>query len=178
MQLQHFNTSQTEWVIALFTRVFTDSEGEAEGLLLGQLVSDLIATTAPEDLIGCVAVDENKVLGTIFFSRFQLPTLMSAFLLSPVAIATEQQGQGLGQRLIQFGLAHLKEMGAEVAITYGDPNFYSKVGFHHISEAIIQAPVPLSHPEGWLAQSLTGRPIRHHIGATQCAKALQNPQYW
>ena len=34
-----------------------------------------------------------------------------------------------GQQLINFGLAHLKEIGVELVFTYGDMNFYSKVGF-------------------------------------------------
>jgi predicted N-acetyltransferase YhbS len=42
-------------------------------------------------------------------------------------------------------------------MTYGDPSYYAKVGFMPISEADAQAPFPLSHPEGWLAQSLTER---------------------
>jgi len=46
-----------------------------------------------------------------------------------------------------------------VVITYGDPSFYSKVGFEPLSEKIIKAPVTLSMPDGWLAQSLTEDPV-------------------
>jgi len=54
---------------------------------------------------------------------------VNAFLLGPVAIHTSYQGKGIGQKLINFGLNTLKENGVELAFTYGDPNFYSKVGF-------------------------------------------------
>jgi predicted N-acetyltransferase YhbS len=62
--------------------------------------------------------------------------------------------------LIQFGLETLSKDGVELAITYGDPNFYSKVGFQSVTEAVVPAPIPLQHPEGWLAQSLNGNEIK------------------
>ena len=90
----------------LFTKVFSASENESEGQLIGNLVSDLIATTDPEDLIGFVATSNDCIVGCIFFSRFVMPSDKVAFILSPVAIATSEQGTGIGQQLINYGLSH------------------------------------------------------------------------
>ncbi len=63
-------------------------------------------------------------------------------------------------------------------MTYGDIRFYSKVGFTAINEERIQAPLTLSYPEGWLAQSLTGKAITPISGKPTCLEAIANPIYW
>ena len=65
-----------------------------------------------------------------------------------------------------------------LALTYGDPNYYSKTGFNHIGETIVKAPLELSQPEGWLAQSLDGKPIETVQGSNKCVEALSDQKYW
>lgn len=178
MKFELFNKSQSQEVITLFIDVFTNSEGETEGKVIGELVNNLITTTRNEDLIGFVAQYNNQVCGSIFFSSLKLGDKTTAFILSPVAIATSEQGKGLGKKLIGFGLDYLKSKGIDFVFTYGDPKFYSKVGFQQISETIVKAPLNLSHPEGWLAKSLNERSIEQIHGQTECVEALNNQQYW
>lgn len=142
------------------------------------MVSDLITTTESQDLIGCVATSNNRTVGCIFFSRFIIPSYEVAFILSPVVISADVQGTGVGQQLINYGLNHLKSLNVNLAVTYGDPNFYSKTGFNKISESVVKAPFKLSQPEGWLAQSLDGNPIKAMQGATKCVEALSDQKYW
>lgn len=178
MKLSLFNSSYAQEAIELFTKVFSASENESEGQIIGNLVSDLIATTGSEDLIGFVATSNDRIVGCIFFSRFFMPSEKVAFILSPVAIATSEQGTGIGQRLINYGLQHLKSMEVSLAFTYGDPRYYSKSGFNHISESIVKAPFELSQPEGWLAQSLNGNSIKAMHGSNRCVEALSDQKYW
>jgi putative acetyltransferase len=178
MKLSLYNSSYTEEVIELFTKVFSESENELEGQVIGNLVSDLIATTESEDLIGFVATSNERIVGCILFSRFIVPSDEVAFILSPVAIATSEQGTGIGQQLTNYGLNHLKSLKVNLAFTYGDPRFYSKVGFSQISESVVKAPYELSQPEGWLAQSLDGSPIKAIQGSSKCVEALSDQKYW
>jgi putative acetyltransferase len=178
MELSLFNSSQAQEVIELFTEVFSASENESEGQIIGSLVSDLIATTEPEDLIGCVAVSNNRIVGCIFYSRFVVPNDEVAFMLSPVAISTSVQATGIGQQLINYGCNHLKSLNVDLAFTYGDPNYYSKTGFNQISEDVVRAPFELSQPEGWLAQSLDGNSIKAMQGETKCVEAFSDQKYW
>ena len=129
MKLSRFDAVYTQDVIDLFTDVFAASENKSEGDLIGRLVADLIATTKPEDLIGFIATSDDVVVGSIFFSRFIVPNGQIAFMLSPVAVATGVQSTGIGQQLINLGLEQLKALAVELAFTYGDPNYYSKMGF-------------------------------------------------
>lgn len=173
-----FNSSHSLAVLELFEQVFSHSESETEGKLIRNLVSNLIQSTPPQDLIGFLALSGEQVLGSIFFSRFRLANKKRAFILSPVAIATHEQGKGIGQQLINFALQKLKLADVDIVLTYGDPAFYCKVGFKAITEDIIAAPLILSQPEGWLAQSLTSDEIEAIKGATQCVDALNDQQYW
>lgn len=178
MKYSLFNSSDAQEVIELFKNVFSASEGESEGQIIGGLVSNLISKTRPQDLFGCVAIDNGCIVGCIFFSRFIVPNGQVAFILSPVAISTGVQGSGIGQQLITYGLDHLRALNVSLAFTYGDPAFYSKTGFEQIAENVVKAPFPLSQPIGWLAQSLDGMPIQVMQGATECVGALSDPKYW
>ena len=178
MELSQFNSSQSQDVIELFTNVFSASEGETEGQLIGNLVSELIATTESQDLIGFVSISGGDIVGSIFFSRLILPSDKRAYILSPVAIATSEQGKGVGQQLINYGISHLKSLCVHLVFTYGDPDFYSKVGFNPISESIVKAPLKLTYPEGWLAQSLDGSSIEAMKGTSHCVEALNDQKYW
>jgi len=173
-----FNSTDSKEVIELFTDVFSSSENESEGKIIGSLVSDLIETTKADDLIGFVATSNKHIVGAIFFSRFIVPSDEVAFILSPVAIATSEQGTGVGQQLINYGLRHLQSSGVDLAFTYGDPAFYSKVGFSQISESIVKAPFELSQPVGWLAQSFSGNAIKVMHGSSRCVEALSDQKYW
>lgn len=178
MKLSLFHPANTDEVIKLFTDVFTNSEGELEGQNLGNLVSNLIIQSKPQDLIGCVATDMGCVVGCIFFSRFTVPSGQVAFILSPVAVSTNAQKTGIGQQLINYGLDHLRSLKVNLVFTYGNPTYYSKMGFKQITTNIVNAPFPLSQPMGWLAQALDGQPIQVMQGATQCVEALNDPKYW
>jgi predicted N-acetyltransferase YhbS len=79
--------------------------------------------------------------------------------------------------LIKYGLLELKDRGVRVARTYGDPSFYQRVGFRQISHETIRSPFELSHPEGWLGQSLLGDSIETLTGDGTCVDALNNPKW-
>lgn len=179
MEYLIYNPKQISDISQLFRQTFTDSEGEAEGVLIGHLAYELLTTTAKNDLTAFVAMEGSDMAGCIIFTRLAFEkSCINAFMLAPVAVATSYQKQGVGQALIKFGLKQLKQQNIELVITYGDPNFYGKVGFNQISEDIIKAPQPLSYPHGWLAQSLTLAKIKPIKGASTCVKAFNNPQYW
>lgn len=178
MHYQSLKKSNHKAVEALFTSVFTSSEGEKEGHLIGNLAMQLALNIDDKDII-CFGVYENETLiGSIFFTRLQLNKPIQVYMLAPVAVSTEYQGKGIGQVLIDYGLNELKKRSVDIAVTYGDPSFYSKVGFQALSEKVIQAPLTLSMPFGWLAQSLTDEPIPTIDERPMCVKPFKDPVYW
>ena len=137
-----------------------------------------MSSTDSRDLYGFVAVDQGKIIGAIFFSRLKFQNDLDVFILSPVAVHMDHQGRGTGQSLITHGLGKMKKSGARFVTTYGDPAFYCKTGFHPISTNAIEAPHPLTQPEGWLGKTLADETIEAIPGPCACVKALDNPAYW
>ncbi|HHY0518309.1 TPA: GNAT family N-acetyltransferase, partial [Vibrio parahaemolyticus] len=41
-----------------------------------------------------------------------------------------------------------------------------------------QAPLDLSYPEGWIAQSLVSKAVPNIEGKPTCLPAIDNPYYW
>lgn len=169
--------SQDE-VTSLFTSVFTSSEGEKEGRLIGNLASELISGTDNQEIICFGTYEGESIIGSIFFTRLRFKEAIQVYMLAPVAVSTEHQGKGVGRALINHGLNALTNRSVAVVVTYGDPSFYVKVGFRALSEDVIQAPLDLSMPGGWLGQSLTGEPIPTISQRPTCVNEFNDPAYW
>lgn len=144
MNFKILDSNNKKEVIALFASTFSSSEGEEEGRIIGNLASKLSTNTNNKEII-CLGAYENEIIvGAIFFTRLSFKEPISVYMLAPVAVSTKHQGMGIGQALINYGLKELESRSVSVAITYGDPAFYSKVGFQSLSEQVIQAPLKLS----------------------------------
>ena len=165
-------------VTNLFTSVFTLFEGEKEGRLIGNLASKLSSGIDNQEIICFGTFEGESIIGSIFFTRLRFKEAIQVYMLAPVAVKKEHQGKGVGQALINFGLNELKNRSVAIAITYGDPSYYSKVGFQPLSENVIQAPFKLLMPEGWLGQSLTGEPIPTIKERPACVEEFNDPAYW
>ncbi len=162
----------------LFQSSFADAEGQKEGQLIARLVGEMMAASPAQDITGFVACKQEQTVGGIFFTRMRFEAPIEAFILSPVAVESAHQRQGTGQALIKHGIEHLRQEGVELLFTYGDPKYYAQVGFIPISSDHIPAPWPLTQPEGWLCQSLTGDEIPAITGPVRCVDALNRVEYW
>lgn len=166
-------------VVELFERTFTASEGSEEGRAIGTLVRDLLTKTPASALMAPLSFDGDTLVGATIYTPLTFEQDdRRVMLLLPVAVAPTHQRRGIGQDLILRGLDILRERGIDVAVTDGDPGFYGKVGFVPVSETVLPAPLPLSQPEGWLAQSLTGGAIARFRPPSRCALALDATTYW
>lgn len=166
-------------IVALFQETFAVSEGAEEGARIGDLAKALLETTPIKDIVVCVALDRATLVGCIVFTRLVFEQDdRCVYLLSLVAVHPGQQRKGVGQQLLRYGLDQLRKCGAQVAMTYGDPRYYSKVGFSGMSEDMARAPHKLSYPHGWLGQSLNGEDWTAFHGPSHCATALNDPAFW
>jgi predicted N-acetyltransferase YhbS len=166
-------------IIDLMAATFTASEGIEEGALIGDFVRHLLHSTPERDLFVFIAQDGGEIVGSVIFSRLTYDhDDRIVFILSPLAVATKFQGKGIGRKLVAHGLKTLEAAHVDVAVTYGDPGFYSKVGFSQISEAFAAAPFRLTRPEGWMGKSLTDRELTPLKGSPRCVEALSDPKLW
>ncbi len=95
MEFSTFKSSKSKEIQQLFTKVFSDSEGE----VIGNLTYDIMTGTDAQDLYGFVAAENEQIIGSILFTRLSFQSGVNAFLLSPVAIHTSHHGKGIGQKL-------------------------------------------------------------------------------
>lgn len=179
MQFSNSITVVEDKFVDLYTATFSESEGADEGAIIGKLVRNLQDSAQPRDIRVFTAIDGDDIVGGVIFSRLTYSDdTRSVFILSPMAVAKDRQGQGIGQGLIKHALAALKADGADAAITYGDPAFYGKVGFQPLDTAQAASPLPLSMPFGWVGQSLTDAPLLPLKGTCACVDALNDPSLW
>jgi len=166
-------------IAELFTTAFTASKGAAEGALIGDLVRRQMAGTAPPDIRVFTAEDDGALVGGAIFTRLTYAQDdRTVLILGPVAVTAEWQGQGIGRKLLEHALDALRQDGVDIALTYGDPTYYAKVGFAPITQDVAAAPFELRQPEGWLGQSLSGAEMTPLKGPCTCVEALNDPVYW
>jgi putative acetyltransferase len=94
-------------------------------------------------LCGLVAVEPNRVVGHILFSRLVIETAkntMTAAALAPLAVVPERQRRGIGTALVTRGLETCREMGLPGVVVLGDPAFYGRCGFRAEHAASFSAP--------------------------------------
>jgi len=163
---------------ALFRSVFSDAESDEEGSIVENVVRQLGQEIGGLDVVGYEARVSHDMVGAIFFSRMTFDKALRAFLLAPVVVATSHQGRGIGQSLIQHGLDEMAASGVQFVATYGDPAFYSKVGFRSIAEHAVRPPFKLTQPEGWLGQSLEGNEPGIYSGRFTCVGAFSDASLW
>lgn len=173
----------TDWiadeVIALQRETFAASEGEAEGAVIAELTGNLLATDPADHVVSCSAHDESGLAANIIFSRlFFENDPRRAFVLGPVAVKTDRQRQGVGQALLRWGLGEITRRGADVAVTYGDPAYYPRVGFQVVTVEDVPPPHKLQWEGGWMAQSLTNEKLTALKGPSACVPAFARPDYW
>jgi predicted N-acetyltransferase YhbS len=178
MEFRSIGRGHSREVTNLFRSCFTASEGAEEGDAIAALTGQLTSAIDDESIFCFAAFESEAIVGAIFFTKLAFESPAKVYMLSPVAVLTSRQGQGIGKKLIAFGLSGMQARGAQVAVTYGDPGFYSKVGFLPLPEDRLRAPMPLSMPFGWLGQSLTQAPIPTLSDRPKCIGAFNDPKYW
>ena len=105
-------------------------------------------------------------------------SLMSGYILAPLAVSPENQKQGVGSNLINAGIDLLTKDGAGVLLVYGDPAYYGRFGF---KEEIGQSFVPLyrlQFPFGWTGMMLNDTPVPEQPIQFECVSALSKPDLW
>lgn len=84
---------------------------------------------APISSLSFVMLDGEEVVGTLRFWPVTIGGATPALLLGPLVAAPSRQGEGIGSRLMQEGLARAAAEGHRIVILVGDEPYYSRFGF-------------------------------------------------
>jgi putative acetyltransferase len=111
--------------------------------------------TEGDALISLVAELEKRIVGHILFSRMWIETPsgpLPAVALAPMAVLPECQRQGIGGRLIRYGLDSLRARGEKIVIVVGYPDYYPRFGFSSEKARSLESPFPV---EAFMALELS-----------------------
>jgi putative acetyltransferase len=82
--------------------------------------------------VSLVAVDDEQVVGHIFFSPVSIESesnIFTAMGLAPMAVLPSHQNQGIGSQLVRVGLRKCQSFGGEIVVVLGYPSYYPRFGF-------------------------------------------------
>ena len=151
--------------VAQIHHVVADAHGDP---VVATLVDRL--RESPDWIAGLsfVAELDGRVVGHIAFTRSLLDAparLVDVLVLSPVSVATDVQGTGIGSGLIRHGLAQLVGRPEPLVFLEGPPDYYARFGFRAAGELGFRRPslripepafqvLPLAPYEPWMTGTL------------------------
>lgn len=104
------------------------------GLVEARLV-DLLRE-ANKATISLVATFDNQLVGHILFSHITIelnPKNMRGLGLAPIAVLPEYQKQGIGSKLITYGLEESRSKGYDLVVVLGHTSYFPRFGFKRAS---------------------------------------------
>lgn len=157
--------------------------GKNEGPEIAGLVNDLLKDETAFPLLSLVAIVSGKIVGHVLYTNAEVTQTtesVSAQLLAPLGVLPEAQNQGIGAQLINEGTKRLNKSGVELVFVLGHPKYYPRYGFRTAGIIGYEAPYPIPEEsaDAWMVLELRKGIIGRVKGKIQCAKVLNQPQYW
>jgi putative acetyltransferase len=111
--------------------------------------------------ISLVAEDSNQIIGHVAVSPVTISDgSQDWYGLGPISVNPNEQGKGIGSKLMRAALEELKKIKANGCVLLGDPNYYHRFGFEP-KDGLLLPDVPLeyfqflllqgTHPKGTVA---------------------------
>ena len=162
------------------TDVIESAFSDEESPVILTLAHDFSTKNNSASIKPLVAELNGKIVGYICYSPIEMTSSsnVSGFILAPLAVSLEYQKQGIGSKLIQYGIEMLSKEGADVLLVYGDPNYYGRFGFTESVGRAFIPPYPLAYPFGWTGMMLNTTKLPHPAEGFSCVDALANPEMW
>ena len=90
--------------------------------------------------LSLVAMGQGGLLGNCAFSPVKITGAASSwYALGPIAVRPSDQRKGIGRALVTEGLSRLQTKGAQGCVVIGNPQIYSRFGFHSDGQLIYDA---------------------------------------
>lgn len=179
LQIRALTDADRDAVAAVVTAAFAD-EGEsiatlwADVVARGHVRAELVAHDA-----------DGTVTGHVGLSHAWLDArtrLVDIVVLSPLSVAPDHQGAGIGGALLTAAVAEAERLGAPLVVLEGDPGYYSRRGWEPASVYGVEAPshripgpafqmVALPKRQPWM----TGRVVYRDVWWDHDATGLRDP---
>jgi predicted N-acetyltransferase YhbS len=124
----------------------------------------------PVESLGLVALEGDRLVGTIRFWEVSISDETPALLLGPLAIHPDRQGQGIGHALMNQSLDKAHKMGWKAVLLVGDAPYYTRFGFRRDLAKNLTLPGPVD-PARFLGLELEPGALNNVNGLVGRAKA-------
>jgi putative acetyltransferase len=114
---------------AVVRSIVEDAFGEP---VVGELVDTLRRSADWIDGLSFVAELDDRIVGHVLFTRGLLDAparLVPVLVLSPLSVATDVHGRGIGSELVRHGLEAVAGRSEPLVFLEGDPAYYRRFGF-------------------------------------------------
>lgn len=155
--------------------LYLDTFDDNENKLVAKLATDLLKH---KDTYTFVEDRGEQIIGHIAFSPIFMQDIDNkAYILAPLAVLPKYQHQGIGTKLVTYGIEVLKNLNTDFILVYGDPNYYARFGFKITHNFIPN--YPLSYPDGLQVLALNDYKMdtRQKV-IFDCVGALNNQHLW
>lgn len=108
-------------------RAFAD-----DGPTIARLIKDLRAMPAWDGDLALLAEEDGEIVASTLITRSLLDAprrLVDVGVLSPMAVAPEHQGKGIGSALVRATIEEMARTSVPLLFLEGDPAFYRRLGF-------------------------------------------------
>ena len=88
--------------------------------------------------VSVIAENSTKIVGHVALSPVTISDGTSDWYgLGPISVIPNQQGKGIGSKLMYAAITELKKLNAKGCVLLGDPNYYTRFGFEPIGGLIL-----------------------------------------
>ena len=153
---------------------------EEEGRLIAELAGNLLSEESDPTTVTLVAEIDGEVVGHVAFSPVYAGGQKKClgYILAPLAVKPKYHNSGIGSKLTKDGIARLSEMGINLFLVYGDPDYYGRFGFGAEAASGFVPPYELKYPFGWLAFLRSqGGGVEQPVQLS-CVESLRTPELW
>lgn len=161
----------------LVEQVFTDHESPEEGRTVRALVEEIRSKPYYLPELELLMLEDGVPVGYVMFSRFHIEGRYTdrLVLLSPAAVRTDLQRQGISRELIEHGLRKAADMGFTAAMVEGNPANYRARGFVTSKPyGIVAAPsVGLPHEDCMMVKELVPGGLEGMHGEVEYASTYE-----
>ena len=177
--IRESHEQERDEILAVHLNAFDDVEGPVIAKLVDELLDD--ATARP--IYSLVAETDGRLVGHVLFTAVTVELDAARVrhqILAPLAVVTDQQRRGIGDRLVREAFRRLSDDDVSLVFVLGYPDYYSRFGFKPAGVRGFQAPYPIpdKHADAWMVHELKSGCIDSHEGTIKCCNALDDRKYW
>lgn len=105
---------------------------------------------------------------------------LTAVLLSPIGVLPEEQGRGVGRKMIEVAIKELNKMRIDLVFVLGNPSYFTRYGFRPAEPLGFEPPFKIAETSAisFMVKGLRTGVIGDFRAKVKCCDTLNQPGFW